>query len=408
MERPTVLLALADDPSSYVAALQRAGFEPRVDVDAALGQLQAGAAPELAVLDADLADGTASILYDALHGDAPVPTLLLFGAELPAFVTEGNPDVAARDEYAMKPTPADAVVYRLQALLIRAGRALPNDDGGWTEVTSTEGSTIGEGHVVSIFAPKGGVGKTTVAVNLAVALREQTRARVLLFDADVGVGNVTSVLEVPYKMGLADLADSPPTEWTDAAFEQAVAVHPASGVRVLSWGTDPGESEIVGVDLLLAALRWGRAHHSYVVVDNHPGYDDRTMAMLTLASEIFLIVTPEVGPLRNSAQFMELARQVGLGDIVRVIVNRANHGVRHADIEQSLGLKISATIVSNGPKAVIAANEGVPVISKFPREKIATDLHDVARLVTHRKGAAPTANGRRPWWAALVSRASNA
>ena len=73
---------------------------------------------------------------------------------------------------------------------------------------------VGEGHVVSVFAPKGGVGKTTIAVNMAVALRQQTRAEVLLFDADVGVGNVTSVLDVPYRMGLADLADSPPEEWT--------------------------------------------------------------------------------------------------------------------------------------------------------------------------------------------------
>lgn len=408
MERPTVLLAFADDPSPYVAALEHAGFQASTDVASAVEQLKAGSTPDLAVLDCDLAEDSAAPLYDALHGEHMVPTLLLFGAELPAFVTEGDAELAARDEYAVKPIPVEAVVYRLQALLIRSGKALPTDDGGWTEVTSTDGSTIGEGHVISIFAPKGGVGKTTVAVNLAVALREQTRSRVLLFDADVGVGNVTSVLEVPYKMGLADLADSPAGEWTDAAFEQAVAVHPASGVRVLSWGTDPGESELVGVDLLLAALRWGRAHHSYVIVDNHPGYDDRTMAMLTLASEIFLIVTPEVGPLRNSAQFLELARQVGLGDVVRVIVNRANHGVRHADIEQSLNMKISATIVSNGPKAVIAANEGTPVITKFPKDRIATDLHDIARLVTRRNVAAPPAEGRRPWWASLVSRTSNA
>jgi pilus assembly protein CpaE len=262
--------------------------------------------------------------------------------------------------------------------------------------------------VISVFAPKGGVGKTTVAINLAVALREQTRSSVLLFDADVGVGNVTSMLAAPYRMGLADLADSAPEEWTDAAFEHATTVHAASGLRVMTWGTDPGESERVTVDLLLAAIRWARTHHSYVVVDNHPGYDDRTMAMLSVANEIFLVVTPEVGPLRNSAQFLELAREVGLGDTVRVIVNRANHGVRVADIEQALKLRVSATIVSNGPKAVIASNEGSPIITRWPREKITTDLHSVARLVTSPAAANGTAPARRAWWSALVSRASNA
>jgi septum formation inhibitor-activating ATPase MinD len=132
------------------------------------------------------------------------------------------------------------------------------------------------------------------------------------------------------------------------------------------------------------------------------------MAMLTLASEILLVVTPEVGALRNSAQFLGLAREVGLGDIVRVVVNRANHGIRLPDIEDVLKLPVSATVVSNGPKAVIASNEGQPLISKFPKEKVSTDLHNVARIVV--QGTAPkvAAPQRRSWLAQLVSRTSNA
>jgi pilus assembly protein CpaE len=308
----------------------------------------------------------------------------------------------------VKPIPPDALVYRLQALLIRGGHQLPTESGGWTEGTTAEGATIGEARVISVFAPKGGVGKTTVAVNLAVALREQTRGSVLLLDADVGVGNVTSVLAAPYRMGLADLSDSAPEDWTDAAFESAATQHEASGVRVLTWGHDASESQQVSVDLLLAAVRWARTHHSYVVIDNHPGYDDRTMAMLSVSNEIFLVVTPEVGPLRNSAQFLDLAREIGLGDVVRVIVNRANHGVRIPDIEHALKLPVSATIVSNGPKAVIASNEGAPIISRFPRDKITTDLHNVARLVTDGSATNGVEPSRRTWWSALVSRASSA
>jgi pilus assembly protein CpaE len=307
MERPIVVLAMAGSAETIAADLGRAGFDSVTDTDDALTRLAAGERIDLAVIDCDLPGDTTAKLYGALHGPKPVPTLLLFGDDIPAFASEAS---SSTDEYAVKPIPSDALVYRLQALLIRGGVALPTDGGDWTTVTSDDGSVIGEGHVVSVFAPKGGVGKTTVSVNLAVALHEQTRSSVLLFDADVGVGNVTSVLAVPYKMGLADLADSPQEEWTDAAFEHLVAVHPASGVRVLTWGSDPAESEHVTVDLLLAALRWAKAHHSYVVVDTHPGYDDRTMAMLTLATEILLVVTPEVGAIRNSSQFLGLAREV--------------------------------------------------------------------------------------------------
>jgi pilus assembly protein CpaE len=401
MERPKILLAIEGDSEGYVDALTRAGFEalladPSTSVDA-----------DMAVIDCDLAPSAVSQAYAALHDGRTIPALLLVGegTDLPSGVGGHG------DEVALKPIPADALVYRLQALMIRAGRHLPTESGAWaTEESLASAQVAGEGHVVSVFAPKGGVGKTTISVNMAVALRQQTRAEVLLFDADVGVGNVSSVLDVPYRLGLADLADSPPEEWTDAAFEAAVSTHPDTGVRVLTWGTDPAESERVTVDLLLAGLRWARNHHSYVIVDNHPGYDDRTMAMLAVANEILLVVTPEVGAIRNSSQFLELARELGLGNVIRVVVNRANHGVRMEDMATSLGLPISATVVSNGPKAVIASNEGKPIITKFPKERISDDLHRVARLVTHPDGAtvASSSAETRRWWNRLVQKPTQA
>lgn len=400
MERPTVLLALSD-ASEFESALQRAGFET-LDRRQAIDRLSSGGPLDLAVLDCDGDASSVMETYELLHADRHVPTLLLFTDDLPEI--EGE---LMGDELAMKPLPADSLVYRLQALLIRAGHQPSPASGGWTDVSQGDGMSIGEGHVVSVFAPKGGVGKTTIAVNSAVALREQTRERVLLLDADVGVGNVTAVIEAPQTMGLAGLADSAPDDWTDAAFEQSVSVHKPSGLRILTWGTEPGDSERISVDLLLAAVRWGRRHHAFVVIDNHPGYSDRTMAMLTVSNEILLVVTPEVGALRNSSQFLELARQLGLGDTVRVVVNRANHGIRLDDMSQSLGLPISATVISSGPKAVIAANEGTPIITKFPRDKISTDLHNVARLIT-RQQQAPATSATRRWWMPFASRASNA
>lgn len=407
MDRPTILLAMSDEADTYVDALQRAGFDPIT-----LGPDTVTAVPtvELAVIDCDLPSEVVTTVMTTLRAGRDAPTLLLVGegSDVPEMAGTGGHEIAL----ALKPMPAEALVYRLQALLIRAGRGLPDVSSSWAADSAAHSAEqiVGEGHVVSVFAPKGGVGKTTIAVNMAVALRQQTRSEVLLFDADVGVGNVTSVLEVPYRMGLSDLADSSPEEWTDAAFEQVVTTHSESGLKVLAWGTDPAESERVNVDLLLAALRWARDHFSYVVVDNHPGYDDRTMAMLATANEIFLVVTPEVGALRNSAQFLELARDLGLASSIRVIVNRANHGIRVQDISTALGLPIAATVVSNGPKAIVASNEGKPVVLKFPREQISNDLHGVARLISQPDAGpepAPAPAARR-WWERFGARTSEA
>lgn len=400
MNRPSVLLAMEGRRTSYEDALTGAGFEVfDVDHDEALSRLTGTDTFDLAVIDCDRGALGDEELFAFLHGAKPVPTIILFSEDIPDWAVD-TASGSMTDEYARKPLPPEALVFRLQALLIRAGREVP---GSTASELAPNGDTevIGEGTVVSLFAPKGGVGKTMIAVNLAVALREQTGDSVCLLDADVGVGNVTAVLSAPYKGGLADLADSPAEDWTSAAFESIITTHQATGVRILNWGIEPGESTRIGTDLLVAAVRWARAHHAWVIVDCHPSYDDRTMAMLAASRQIFLVVTPEVGPVRNSAQFLTLAREVGLGDMVSVIVNRANHGIALDDIAETLGTRISATVVSNGPKAIAAANEGTPLVLKFPREPITTDLHNVARLLSHPEPVAAPSR-RKPWWAAVA------
>lgn len=404
MNRPSVLLALDGWSSSYEDAMTDAGFEAiPVDHQDAMGWLSGDGHIDLAVIDCDRGQPGDEELFALLHSSQRVPTIVLFSDDIPAWAVDANA-ASSRDEYARKPLPPEALVYRLQAMLIHGGREVP----GGLPTTAPDGSeleTVGEGTVISLFAPKGGVGKTMIAVNMAVAIREQTGDSVCLMDADVGVGNVTAVLNVPYHGGLAQLADSPMHEWTNDAFEQTVTTHAASGVRVLTWGTEPSESERISTDLLVAAVRWARTHHSWVIIDCHPSYDDRTMAMLAASREIFLVVTPEVGPLRNAAQFLGLAREVGLGEMVKVIVNRSNHGIAVQDIAKTLGTHVSATVVSNGPKAVASSNEGTPIILKFPREQISTDLHGVARLLTRPQAEQAPAR-RRSWWSALVSQSN--
>jgi pilus assembly protein CpaE len=130
--------------------------------------------------------------------------------------------------------------------------------------------------------------------------------------------------------------------------------------------------------------------------------------MLATSNEIFLVLTPEVGALRNSTQFLDLARDLGLINVIRVIVNRANHGIRLEDMSATLGLPISGTIVSSGPKAVIASNEGRPIVLKFPRDQISNDLHRVARLVTHTDEPQPTAPRQSRKWFSFGARTSRA
>jgi pilus assembly protein CpaE len=236
----------------------------------------------------------------------------------------------------------------------------------------------------------------------------QTRQRVLLLDADAGVGNVTAVIDVPARRGLADMADSAPEDWSDEAFRSLIASHEPSGLDVLTWGYEPGDTERIGPDLLIAAVRWARQQYDLIIVDTHPGYDDRTVAMLSVANEILLTVTPEVGPLRNSAQFLQLAHELGMDDSIQVVANRANHGVAIRDMEGALGRPVIATIVSAGAKAVMAANTGTPLVLRFPKERITADIYRLARIVAGAEPAVSVVAPEKRRWSFATLRAGSA
>lgn len=398
MERPRVLVAAGDEVAALAGALTRAGFDV-IAVDDLETAFDEGRPPEMAIIDADLSPDVVRHIHRRLNDGSPVASLILLGDE----AGELDDLWQVTDEFVVKPILSDALVYRLQALLIRSGSAAaPSSDG---DVSVIGGHDAANARVIAVFAPKGGVGKTTVSVNLAVALRSQTRQRVLLLDADAGVGNVTAVIDVPASRGLADIADSSPQHWDDdGTFEALVVNHEPSGLDVLTWGFEPSEAELIGPDLLIAAVRWARQHYELIIVDTHPGYDDRTVAMLSIANEILLTVTPEVGPLRNSAQFIELARELGIDDRIRVVANRANHGVKMRDMESALGRPVLATIVSAGATAVMAANEGQPLVLRFPKERITADIYRLARIVAGTEEATPVGEvDRRRWsFAALL------
>jgi pilus assembly protein CpaE len=393
MSGPVVLLAGFGEPDPIAAVLNRAGFETVVPGTAAG---DASDLPDLAILDCDGPADLVGRVFARLHGEIPVPTILLFSDEPPEIITTS----LASDEFAMKPQPPEGLVFRLQAMTIRATQEHASGHGVSAEPMA------GEARVIGVFAPKGGVGKTTIAVNVAVALRQQSRGRVLLLDADVGMGNVTSVIAVSDSRGLTDLADSDPELWTAEAFEHLAVTHEPTGLRVMTWGSHPSDADRIGPDLLIAAVRWARSAHDLVIIDTHPGYDDRTMAMLTASTEILLVVTPEVGALRNTAQFLELAEDIGLSTSIRVIANRANHGVAISEMATALGVPVAATVISSGPRAVQAANEGQPLVTRFPSERVSNDLHAVARLVAGPAASPSTEESRRRFALPSFQRAS--
>lgn len=234
--------------------------------------------------------------------------------------------------------------------------------------------------LIAIHGAKGGVGATTLAVNLAIALRRLTRRAVALIDANVSTGDVGVSLNLRSDNSIVDLI--PHLRDLDSELLQRVMLRHASGVRVL---LAPQELDAAGV---LTGEQAGRilakmvATFDFTVVDTSSTLDPVTAAVLDAADVVVVVTTPELAALKNTAAFLRLCFQHGYGsDKLQLVVNRADSqgAMETAQVQTSLRMKIAGRIRSSGGAMVAAANSGEPVVISHPRAPAAKDIMDLAR-----------------------------
>ncbi|MHB0886855.1 MAG: AAA family ATPase [Bacillota bacterium] len=240
-----------------------------------------------------------------------------------------------------------------------------------------------------VFATKGGVGKTTLAVNLAVALARETSHLVPVVDLEQGSGGVSMFLGLARPASHAGLTGGPATggltgpadqdlETTFSQIERRLVRHHLN-VAVLSPHGCPGRARAQHVRRILELLACG---HDLTVVDTYPAFDEATGAALELADVVLLVTTPDLPTIHNAGEALAaLARGRRLNGRVRLVVNRAGPGAELDPrvIEDYLGLPVFGTI-DDAPTVVgRSMNLGQPFVAWRPRSRIA---RDVAALAT--------------------------
>ncbi len=236
--------------------------------------------------------------------------------------------------------------------------------------------------ILTVFSPKGGVGKTTIAINLAAALVSIGR-RVLLVDADTVTGHIASSLGMEHLRTVVDaVADAPvgDTVLNAETLEELVAAHP-SGLRLLVLTSSPIRDQLLDPDRMAEAIESERGSYDAIVVDLHPDYDPLNRAIFERSDKILVPVTPDVPALRASVQLREIADELGVLDRLAMVVNRANSGVSVGDMERTVGMPAFASIRSAGLYLVKASNEGRSLIELFPKEKVTDDFRILAERV---------------------------
>ncbi len=384
LRRPTIAVHLPSNEYARVAPeLESAGFRPvpvqrPVDLEALLADRHDVA---VAIIDGEADFGSSLEFYAVLHESArAIPALLVVSPrQLDRF--EGAPARATvDDELITRPYSAESLRWRVEAMCIRSQTV---DDGSGEVLQSSAIDTSGWGRrasVIAVFNPKGGVGKTTVATNLAATLQVEHGQRVLLVDADTVTGHVVSSLGLEHLRTLADAWNDEAAGAPPESLMEIAGTH-ANGLRVLALTDSPLHTQMLEPTRIAATIMQARASFDTIVVDLHPSYSELNLAIFGTADRIIAPVTPDIPALRAAVQLKEVAVELGVDDRLAMVVNRANSGVSVADMESTVGLPAMATIRSGGLLFVRAANEGKTVVELYPREKVTADFAALARTL---------------------------
>ena len=235
------------------------------------------------------------------------------------------------------------------------------------------------GRIISVFSKKGGLGVTTLAVNLGVALSQIAEKKSALIDLDLQLGDVTSFLNLSADYNILDACNE--DGGVDAVKLQSCMTHHDSGVFVLSEPKNPAESENISSSQINQILRHLRSMFSYVIVDTPHAFDSRTLEAFELSDHIMVVVVPNVSSIRAAKKALGVFKDLGyVRDKVRVIVNRAGKKdpIKVEDIEKTLHYPVSWVVPNNYPVVIDAINSGVPLLNHKGSSNVAKSILDLA------------------------------
>jgi pilus assembly protein CpaE len=342
--------------------------------------LQEGQKHDLLILDAAGDQTTILELCRRTRADetlASVPLLCIGRTddveERIRFLEVGADDVIGR------PYDARELEARVEALVARYQRTRAISQGLEPPTTIVQGRRRN----LAVFSPKGGVGTTTIAVNLAVVMGQRRPDEVLLIDLDLQFGAVGVHLDLSPRQTLVDLIRDE-TALGDSELVRGYSTRHDSGLRVLPAAASPEQGELVTEPLLGRLLRTVGSAYSYVIADAGSYLDERALEVLEWADAVMLPFGPEIPALKAVHSLMDyLTTTSNVASKSIYVLNNAfaRQALRMRDIELALGTKVAVELPYDPMAYLNAANEGIPVVIGAPRSAAALRLIALADSV---------------------------
>ena len=246
------------------------------------------------------------------------------------------------------------------------------------------------GRVVTVFSPKGGVGKTTMAVNLALALTEGGARKVCLVDLDLAFGDVAITMQLFPTHSIEQAIGA--EDAIDLAMLQGLLTRHQDSLMVLAAPPHPDMRERVTPVLVSRILRSLKEGFDYVVVDTAPSFDDQVLTALDETDECVIVATLDVPTLKNVKVALETLEMLNIASGHRhLMLNRADDavGIGADKVEAILGMEIASKVATSMAVAA-ATNAGTPIVADQPHHPASTAIRKLAATLTGEPVLPPT------------------
>jgi pilus assembly protein CpaE len=405
------VLIVDDIPETRDHLTKLLGFESDIEVVGAASsgaqalQLASELMPAVVLMDINMPDMDGIAATERLSAEVPDAAVVMMSVQGEADYLRRSMLAGAR-EFLVKPFSSDELTASIRQVHARelekqsrraAAPVTVSANGSGAAPVAGGGGGDHDGMVIAVFSPKGGVGRTTIAVNMALAAATELGKSVVLMDGSFQFGDVGVLLNLnPKNKSIADLV--PELEAGEVESLDTFVINHSAGVRVLLAPPSPEMAELITPTAVKRVLEALRVQHDLVIVDCTSSFNETTLAILDAADTVLTILSLEITSIKNMRLFLEVADQLGYEHgKVKLVLNRADSslGIRVTDVENSIGRKVDHTIVSDGRSVVYALNRGVPFFLSNREAEVSQDILRLAQAVAGERVAAGSDDARK-------------
>ncbi len=326
---------------------------------------------EIIIMDLRLPDATGFEILERLRRDprfSHVPLIVItvdndLNNKLKAF------ELGA-DDYLVKPFQPEELVARLRILGNR-GKAL--------KIVQQMETNVEVSTTVSVHSLRGGVGCSSIAVNLAIAYQQLWERHTLLVDAVLTAGQVAMMLDATPRVTWEHYVGIAHDAISDEDLEQLVSPH-KSGLCYVASPKSPLAADAFSDEFWRTVFGEFKRRNEFIVVDLPHDFSDMTIQLLNTSNWVLLVLAPEIGSLRAASSALEIYDKLGYpGDKIKLVLNRTTStGIQQAKLEKVLERPFDFILPHDAGEVRRALDFGVPFVMENPDLAISQQIENMA------------------------------